>query len=671
MKHRKGGCLFAIIKCFLILVFIICTIVIGCFIIYKYNSDKEYKQLKEEILINGLDVTKSLSRQESDIVGYSKLDKYEMGLSTFDNSDTDGDGISDKEEIEVYHTDPLKISSSGDNLPDGYKLFKGLDLNKKYEDPIYIDEIFNLYSNISFKDKNAYNALLYVTETDYKLDDVLCKKAFIIDNYNGEVLVDFSAYTKDSQDTVYFVVKDGNYEELKSKNSQVTFNTDGQDIVVGVADKGSLSQTFNSTVEIDDEGNYILKGNRALIIISPIMSLFSDEYVWIFEGSFLPKKVNRSKELSETFSTIWGNTTKVNHHYVNTVEIDIIKKLFDYITNGEYFELALKDTNISKEEMEDSKSQFRDIMKWFFMYQIYDSGIWDKISVSKDEESLVDKAEIDKIEKVEKPSKYISTFDVNKDALPFANLSTYISPGGNCAGFAEITTALFNNNLYKPSETITFGEKSWSYDISDADEFNTFFDKYLDDYKSKKYWKETYGSNRLSEVSSYVDDDKKFIDFLGYKWNEFNEIVNSDVRFWNDYDSWDTIEALKEYFASGDKIVSVAMYSGASHAINAYGIEEDPLNPNICYILVYDNNFPNHKCGDITINNKIKVEKKAKSNWGKEDSYYYKYDYYPIPSKMKDYRYTNKLFTDKGSVLGNVMQASGIIFVDENYNIIK
>lgn len=670
MKHRKGGCLFVILKCFLILIFIVFIVVLGCAVIYKYNINKQYKELNKEIFTSGLDVTKSLSRQESDLVGYSKLEKYELGLSTSDNSDTDGDGITDKEEIEVYHTDPLKISSSGDNLPDGYKLFKGLDLNKKYKDTIYIDEIFNVYPNINFKDKNAYNALLYVTEIEYKLDGVSCEKAFIVDNYDGEVTVDFSSYIIDSQDIVYFVVKDGDYEELKSKNNKVTFNTDGKDIVVGIVGKESLSQIFNSTVEIDEDGNYILKGNRALIIISPIMSLFSDEYVWIFEGSFLPKKVTRSDELSDTFSTIWGNTVKVNHHYVNTLEIDIIKKVFDYITNGEYFELALKDTNVSKQEMEDSKSEFRDIMKWFFMYQIYDSGIWDRISVRKEEESL-EKSEEDKLIKFEKPDKYISTFDVNKDALPFANLSTYISPGGNCAGFAEITTALFNNNLYKPSETITFGEKSWNYDISGIDECNTFFDKYLDDYKSKKYWKETYGSNRISKVSEYKGDDKKFIDFLGYKWNEFNEVVDSDVRFWNDYDSWDTIEALKEYFASGDKIVSVAMYSGASHAINAYGIEEDPSNPNICYILIYDNNFPNHKFGDATINNKIKVEKKTKSHWGKEDTYYYKYDYYPIPSKAKDYRYTNKLFTDKGSALGNVLQASGIIFIDENYNIIR
>lgn len=671
MKHRKGGCLFVILKCFLILILIICIVVLGCFAIYKYKNNKEYKELQKEILTNGLDVTQSLSRQESDLVGYSKLDKYEMGLSTSDNSDTDGDGITDKEEIEVYHTDPLNISSSGDNLPDGYKLFKGLDLNKKYDDAIYIDEIFNKYSNISFKDKNAYNALLYVTDTEYKLEGVSCKKAFIIDNYNGEVTVDFSSDIGDSKEITYFIVKDDDYEELKSKNNKVTFKTDGKDIVVGIVDKGNLSQTFDSTIEIDDEGNYILKGNRALIIMSPIMSLFSDEYVWIFESSFIPKKVTRSDEFTDTFSTIWGRNVKVNHYYVNTMEIDIIKKIFDYITNGEYFELALKDTNVSKQEMEDSKSQFRDIMKWFFMYQIYDSGIWDKISVDKNEDSLDDTKEENKVNEVKKPSKYVSTFDVNKDALPFANLSTYISPGGNCAGFAEITTALFNNNLYKPSETITFDDKSWSYDISGIDECKTFFDKYLDDYKSKKYWKETYGSNRLSEVSDYKENDKEFIDFLGYKWNEFNEVVESDVRFWNDYDSWDTIEALKEYFASGDKIVSVAMYSGASHAINAYGIEEDPSNPNICYILIYDNNFPNHKCGDATINNKIKVEKKTKSHWGKEDTYYYKYDYYPVPSRLKDYRYTNKLFTDKGSALGNVMQASGIIFIDENYNIIR
>lgn len=63
----------------------------------------------------------------SDIEGYSVYDKYVMGLQRQDGSDSDFDGLTDKEEIEVYGTDPLKASTAGDLYTDSYKIEHGLD----------------------------------------------------------------------------------------------------------------------------------------------------------------------------------------------------------------------------------------------------------------------------------------------------------------------------------------------------------------------------------------------------------------------------------------------------------------------------------------------------------------------------------------------------------------
>ncbi len=41
-----------------------------------------------------------LAEQSSDIEGWTKLDKYKAGLDPNDGADTDGDGLTDKEEIE-------------------------------------------------------------------------------------------------------------------------------------------------------------------------------------------------------------------------------------------------------------------------------------------------------------------------------------------------------------------------------------------------------------------------------------------------------------------------------------------------------------------------------------------------------------------------------------------
>ena len=106
------------------------------------------------------------------------------------------------------------------------------------------------------------------------------------------------------------------------------------------------------------------------------------------------------------------------------------------------------------------------------------SGEWLNASVGTD--SILPEDNV----KAEKVSKYVSGFDVSKDALPFPNLSTYVSKGGNCAGFAHITAQLFNDNLYDETAESVFDGKTYSYDITDMNYFSTFFDMYLYDYKN-------------------------------------------------------------------------------------------------------------------------------------------------------------------------------------------
>lgn len=43
------------------------------------------------------------------------------------------DGLTDKEEIEVYGSDPLKASTAGDLYTDKYKVEHDMDVNKKYD----------------------------------------------------------------------------------------------------------------------------------------------------------------------------------------------------------------------------------------------------------------------------------------------------------------------------------------------------------------------------------------------------------------------------------------------------------------------------------------------------------------------------------------------------------
>ncbi|MCR5331972.1 MAG: hypothetical protein K6E62_12425 [Lachnospiraceae bacterium] len=91
----------------------------------------------------------SLKEQPSDIQGWSLYDKYIYGLQLEDESDTDKDGLTDQEELEIYDSDPLKISSADDLYTDGEKVEGGVspatfvDIDEK--DKYYRDGAFTIY----------------------------------------------------------------------------------------------------------------------------------------------------------------------------------------------------------------------------------------------------------------------------------------------------------------------------------------------------------------------------------------------------------------------------------------------------------------------------------------------------------------------------------------------
>ena len=90
-------------------------------------------------------------------------------------------------------------------------------------------------------------------------------------------------------------------------------------------------------------------------------------------------------------------------------------------------------------------------------------------------------------------------------------MSTYVSKGGNCAGFAYITAQLFNDNLYDETAESVFDGKTYSYDITDMNYFSTFFDMYLYDYKDYSYWKDTYSNTSDLSRDEYIEEDRNFL----------------------------------------------------------------------------------------------------------------------------------------------------------------
>ena len=76
---------------------------------------------------HGLDpLDPAVATQDPDNDGLNNLQEYQHGTDPR-NPDTDGDGLRDGAEVNVYHTNPLAWSTVGDGIPDGWKVAHGLD----------------------------------------------------------------------------------------------------------------------------------------------------------------------------------------------------------------------------------------------------------------------------------------------------------------------------------------------------------------------------------------------------------------------------------------------------------------------------------------------------------------------------------------------------------------
>src|SRR5262245_40397921 len=76
-------------------------------------------------LAHGLDPNNSLDSQEDpDRDGLTNVQEFQLGTDP-QNRDVDGDGLSDGDEVNLHHTNPLLVDSDGDGIPDGIEVQTG------------------------------------------------------------------------------------------------------------------------------------------------------------------------------------------------------------------------------------------------------------------------------------------------------------------------------------------------------------------------------------------------------------------------------------------------------------------------------------------------------------------------------------------------------------------
>jgi hypothetical protein len=74
--------------------------------------------------LNPNDPTDALADPDHD--GLTNLQEFQQGTDPH-NADTDGDGLRDGDEVNIYHTNPLVPDTDGDGVPDGVEIANGTD----------------------------------------------------------------------------------------------------------------------------------------------------------------------------------------------------------------------------------------------------------------------------------------------------------------------------------------------------------------------------------------------------------------------------------------------------------------------------------------------------------------------------------------------------------------
>src|SRR5207247_6173725 len=66
----------------------------------------------------------TLPSEDPDRDGLTNLQEFQEGTDP-NNPDTDADGLSDGDEVNIYHTNPLLPDTDGDGIPDGVEVRTG------------------------------------------------------------------------------------------------------------------------------------------------------------------------------------------------------------------------------------------------------------------------------------------------------------------------------------------------------------------------------------------------------------------------------------------------------------------------------------------------------------------------------------------------------------------
>lgn len=543
-------------------------------------SDDEYRE--------------KLAAQESDIDGWTKLDKYNAGLDPADGSDTDGDGLTDKEEIEVYGSDPLKRSTSGDLYTDAYKIENGMDIHTSYD---YSEDVV-------FAGNECDEVILTATAAE-DMDAVVKKYGFNdidgytvyanynIYNYGGQVAFNVSGIVKENDIKVSDLVvlrctwTGSDMEKMKTTTNGTTISVNESaayrdDLVYIIAKKngigfGSVSDTTLESSNVTADGG----------VFSPC----------VFLGYF---------GIVPTILYVPSGNEELDNENMDAL-------IYEAEYNTMNVTVTYDDVQIVTQEELDAKLALYAKIPWA-----------KKVAPSSNPWSIGQYCDLEMITGINRHGVAEENFALN-DELPFRNFGSYISPSGNCAGFAHLTSLIYNTGSAPSS-----GEyKGISWDLTVDSDNNTLTDTGLYDYKYRAFTDDHTDWNTGILNVGLSEGEEEFVKMIGAYWSEANDVINANIssyrRTWGKSNySWNLVEGMMDFLDRGKILDASFLIDGNSgHTINIVGYGYDE-STGIYEFYVYDNNYPGDKWESISINATLYIKRKS-SMIGHSDTFGYSY----------------------------------------------
>lgn len=557
----------------------------------------------------------------SDIAGMTKSQKIDAGLNPRDGSDTDMDGLSDKEEIENYKSDPLKVSTAGDLFTDGYKVANNMDLNKRYD---YDGDISHTTDGITL-----------IAASPFDLDARIYNCTDSLENYKK-----YEADKNINYDDVYEVYKINGY-------SNNTFNITKADAFINNIpaedEKVSVKVFRDNESESIDKTDINENDGIITVTLPENMSPMATYTVFLYKDR--GAVMNFISSFNDTFSGSIGKTgdeDTVSHEYQSLITIyPLMGFLFNQTPN-----IYISDT-ITEQELKDTIRMANACYD-----ECYPIAAWsnknNRKSITIENCKVIPKGQIkrrtESLESVfgrrhmflglmsermffsfcyspldqytdiyaaeRKEREELAKKFSNSDRFCFKNFNTdyYADNHGVCSGYAWIVSLVHENDGLKTlsgdyTSTVYKQNVSYNMDIDNPDNL-TLLDRYLGDYKAYKYKILAVGDKAFD--GPRTEDEEEFAKMVSAYWAHFNdELNNRDVALSGfisnksrDYLSWKTIDAMREAL-DNDKILlwsfNVNNEYGMAHTVNLIGYDAydcDGENDTVVFD-VYDSNFPN------------------------------------------------------------------------------